>query len=103
MGDVTRLARLSLAPPYTLVLDIGCGHGLAEEALPGYARQVADWLAPGGLYLAYMLRAVPERQVGQDPEQVQALFSPYLTLEALEVGADEAAGAGSAWYWWRKG
>ncbi len=55
-GDVTRLEIVRPpdgAPGYNLVLDIGCYHGLPEDARARYRENLSRILAPGGHFLIY--------------------------------------------------
>jgi SAM-dependent methyltransferase len=55
--DVSKLERIG--GPFDLILDIGCYHGLPEEAQAGYRRNVERLLAPARYWLMYT-RCRPE-------------------------------------------
>ncbi len=50
-GDVTRPHFLDQR--FDFVLDMGCFHGLKEDARRTYRQNLARWLRPGGVYLLY--------------------------------------------------
>ena len=50
-GDVSAVRRLAL--PFDLVLDVGCYHGLNEQAREKYRQILEQILAPGGHFLLY--------------------------------------------------
>lgn len=50
-GDVARLDTLPLAGPFSLLLDIGCLHGLAESQRDAYIAGTAAVAAPGATFL----------------------------------------------------
>lgn len=52
VGDVTDIA--DLAPPFDLILDIGCFHGLDSEKRQVYLDQISRLLADKGTFLIYM-------------------------------------------------
>jgi SAM-dependent methyltransferase len=51
-GDAARVTLPS--DPFTLILDIGCFHGLPADSRPAYRQQVFDHLAAGGTFLIYL-------------------------------------------------
>ncbi|RME08132.1 MAG: class I SAM-dependent methyltransferase [Anaerolineae bacterium] len=52
VDDVTRLRQVT--PPFDLVLDIGCYHGLSEEEQERYLARLLEVLAPAGHFLLYV-------------------------------------------------
>lgn len=102
-GDVTRLERLPIGAPCSLLLDLGCLHGLPEERRADYAAGVAHFAAPGALYLLYGFepREMGMRRVGFTRDDVEFLFRGNFRLEKVEKGANRD-GAPSAWYWLRR-
>ena len=90
VGDVTRLPRLG--NPFDLALDIGCLHSIAQDARGAYASSLVAQLRPGATYLLYAFS--PPAQLGIARRDVEALFSPALTL----VSYLEGTGRPSAWY-----
>jgi SAM-dependent methyltransferase len=102
-GDVTQLAAHALDAPCTLLLDLGCLHGIPTENRPRYAAGVARVAAPGALYLLYAFgpRTVGPRRIGLTEQDVRALFADSFTVERVERGSDRG-GITSAWYWLRR-
>lgn len=102
-GDVTRLDRLPIGAPCSLILDLGCLHGLDESRRTDYAAGVAHAAGPGALYLLYGFepRMLGMRRVGFTQDNVERLFGDTFRLEKVERGAGRN-GAPSAWYWLRK-
>ncbi|MCC6167038.1 MAG: class I SAM-dependent methyltransferase [Caldilineaceae bacterium] len=52
-GDVTQLPKLNLGDGYTLLLDLGCFHGLNEAQRTAYAAGVAQTAARGANFLIF--------------------------------------------------
>ncbi len=52
VDDVTRLQ--GVEPPFDLILDMGCFHGLSAPAQEKYRQKVEQLLAPGGHFLLYV-------------------------------------------------
>lgn len=102
-GDATCLGEMDLGQPFSLLLDLGCLHGIPVEERAGYARGVARWAAPGALYLLYAFgpRLMGGRRMGLMPDEVRALFAGSFTVERMEQGRDPG-GNPSAWYWLRR-
>lgn len=102
-GDATRLAEMDLGPPATLLLDMGCLHGIPVEGRARYASGVARWSAPGALYMLYAFgpRSMGGRRMGLTLDDVRELFVGSFTLERVEQGSDRG-GHDSAWYWLRR-
>jgi cyclopropane fatty-acyl-phospholipid synthase-like methyltransferase len=91
--DVTRLE--GVQGPFDLVLDIGCFHSLAPEAMADYARNLERLLAPGGTFLMYAFTldsAEPDGRKGAISAGVTArdlmLFEGRLTLQERRDGRD---------------
>lgn len=102
-GDVTRLEKLPIGEPCSLLLDMGCLHGLPEDRRPDYAEGVAYFAAPGALYLLHGFepRMMGMRRVGFTQEDIERLFRGAFRLEKVEYGTNRG-GAPSAWYWLRR-
>ncbi|MBF6591772.1 MAG: class I SAM-dependent methyltransferase [Ktedonobacterales bacterium] len=102
-GDVTRLEALDLGEPFTLLLDLGCLHGIPAADRPRYAAGVARAAAPGALYLLYAFgpRMMGRRPIGLTADEVRALFARAFAVERIESGSDRS-GTPSAWYWLRR-
>lgn len=50
-GNVTNLSHVT--PPFDLILDIGCYHGLPQEDRERYRQNLLEYLAPSGTFLLY--------------------------------------------------
>ena len=98
-GDATRLRALGVRGPYSLVVDIGCLHGIPREGRARYAAEVAALTAPGALYLLYAFSGV--EGVGITDDEVEALFGGAFRVERIERGADPGSRP-SAWRWLRR-
>lgn len=101
-GDVTRLARLDIGPPFDLIFDLGCLHGLAPEDRSRYAAGLASVSAPGACFLLYAFgpTRIRGRSAGLTSEEVGAVFAPAWVVERVEHGVDRGDRT-SAWYWLR--
>jgi SAM-dependent methyltransferase len=102
-SDVTRLERLPIGGPCSLILDLGCLHGLPEDRRADYAAGVAHFAAPGALYLLYAFapRTMGMRRMGVTQDEIEFLFRGRFRVEKVERGANRD-GAPSAWYWLRR-
>jgi SAM-dependent methyltransferase len=102
-GDVTRLNRLPMAGHYSLILDLGCFHGVDADRRADYAAGVTRVAAPGALYLLYGFepRMLGGRHVGFTQDDIERLYAGEFRLEKVERGTARD-GAASAWYWLRK-
>jgi SAM-dependent methyltransferase len=97
VGDVTRLAAMSLPGPFDLALDMGCFHSLSDEGRRQYAAGLRRWMAPRGQYLLYAF--LPDRSHrGLSREAVTADFAAGFTLTRYELGQ----GRPSAWYYFQR-
>lgn len=90
LADVARPPELGA--PFQLVLDIGCLHSIPKIARDSYANVVKHALRDGGTYLLYAF--CPPDVFGIPRDEVEALFTPELTLESFVEGSDRS----SAWY-----
>lgn len=102
-GDVTRLERLPIGAPCSLILDMGCFHGLSEDRRADYAAGVARYAAPGALFMLYGFepRMLGMRHVGFTQDDVERVFGNSFRLEKVEHGVGRD-GAASGWYWLRR-
>ena len=101
--DVTQLDTLdSLRPPYDLVVDIGCGHGLPADKQAKYAHDIASLLADGGTFMLYAVAPSENRPFGWTPDDVKRLFTPHLTLVEQTISTDVVNGSPSGWYRFRR-
>lgn len=102
-GNVTRLDDLSgLRPPYDLIIDIGCGHGLDKALNEAYARGIIERLKVGGVFMLYASHPRPDSTVGWRPAQVEQLFGRDLDMLWQQLGDDWALGLPASWYRMRK-
>jgi SAM-dependent methyltransferase len=101
LGDVTRLPQSLFTRPYSLVLDIGCFHGLPAPGKLAYLRQLPRLLAPGGTWLVYgFFKPAGTPGPGFTPDDI-ALAQETLTLVKRQDGTDKK-GRPSTWLWFRK-
>jgi SAM-dependent methyltransferase len=102
-GDVTRLDRLPIGAPCSLIFDLGCFHGLDVDRRLDYAEGVTRFAAPGALYLLYSFepRLLRGRRVGATQGAIESLFADGFQLEKVEHGTGPD-GAATAWYWLRR-
>jgi len=98
VGNIRQLDQMALPAPFDLAIDIGCGHVLALDEWGRYARNLAHLVRPGGLFMLYAFRPMPERPRGVTPEQVEEIFAPDFRVVRRDMGSDWVAGSGSAWY-----
>jgi cyclopropane fatty-acyl-phospholipid synthase-like methyltransferase len=92
-----------LSGPYDLVLDVGCGHGLAGEDLVAYRDQLRRLLTPGGtIGLFTRLRAASDKipEPGEGPRglveaELLALFAGGFIVRELVHG--ESGPEGKRW------
>ena len=77
-ADVTRSAKLSLGPRCSLLLDLGCLHGIPLAGRVGYVAGVTRHAAPDALFLLYAFQTRPpgSRALGLSAGEVRALFAP---------------------------
>jgi SAM-dependent methyltransferase len=97
--DVTQLKTCAaLRPPYDLLVDIGCGHSIPAEQEAAYGQDVADLLAPGGVYMLFAHMPTAERRIGWRPADVRRIFLPHFTLVWQALNDDTTTGFPSGWY-----
>ena len=98
-GDVTQLDRLPIGAPCSLILDLGCFHGLNEDRRADYAAGVSRFAAPGALYLLYGFepRMLGMRRVGFTQDDIKRIFGDSFKVEKIEHGTGPG-GAPTAWY-----
>jgi len=97
--DVTQLELLiELRPPYDLVIDIGCGHGLDKNTNKKYAQDIAELLKPDGVFMLYASQPIEDSTIGWSPDDINRLFSPYFDIVWHVLGDDTSIGEPSAWY-----
>jgi SAM-dependent methyltransferase len=99
IADVANLAALSLPGPYDLALDMGCFHSLIRADHIRYARGLAQWMKPGGVFLLYAWQPVfPGDSRGVSREDVACCFGWDFQLFQYELGT----GHPSAWYYFKR-
>lgn len=104
-GDVTRLERLPLTGPYSLLFDLGCFHGLAPAQRTAYAAGITRLSAPEATLLLYAFAPATAEQTGGAPgisqTELVATFAPAWRVQRIETGQG-SRGRASAWYWLRR-
>ncbi len=92
-----------LRQPFSIALDVGCFHGLTSEQQQAYAAALLRRLSVDGYFLLYAVhpRTYPEQggPPGVEPEQIEAVFSPFLTVEWCQQGWQGERKAD--WWLWR--
>lgn len=97
--DVTQLDQLEgLRSPYDLVIDIGCGHNIALDEQPEYARDIATLLKPGGVFMWYAHLPREDRQGGLTPDDVRRIYSPHFEIAWQSLSTDTTSGSPAGWY-----
>jgi SAM-dependent methyltransferase len=103
-ADIGVAGAAALGAGYTLLLDVGCLHGLPDESLPRAAATITDVAKPGATLL--MLAFAPGRRGpaprGIDPARIPALF-PQWELTSTRPASGTAPGraarrATPTWY-----
>ncbi len=82
MGDATKLGTLATPPGYSLIYDLGCIHGLPDEAAALAAGGITS-LAAEDATLLLVAFARGRRMIlprGMDRDHVEALFGPAWRL-----------------------
>ncbi|GAP05833.1 thiopurine S-methyltransferase [Anaerolinea thermolimosa] len=96
-GDVLDLRPLH--PPYDLVLDIGCYHGLDQASREVYRRNLFFLLARTGTFLLYAhLKSEPDARIGISEEDIQRL-KEYFSLLHRQDSFDRF-GRAATWMTW---
>jgi SAM-dependent methyltransferase len=97
-ADVSRLDFLPGDPPFDLLVDVGCLHGLDSEQRTRYAAHLTRLSRPGTEYLLYAF--YPRRRgsgmVGIDPDGVRVLFPAFELIDHV-VGEEVTKPVASAW------
>jgi ubiquinone/menaquinone biosynthesis C-methylase UbiE len=94
VGDVTRLDGID--GPFSLVLDLGCFHGLTEKEKGAYLRQLDRILAPGGSWFIYAFLRPPQDLSSPglssvDLERISARFVLRSRIDGCERGKHPSA------------
>jgi SAM-dependent methyltransferase len=101
LGDVTELARLDLAGPFDLVLDIGCFHSIARRRRAPYAAGVASLTGAGSrLFIFAFARGTGFLPLGVTASEVATRFAPGFEPVGRIRGTTPP---GAAWYLLRRG
>ncbi len=100
VGDVTRLE--GITPPFDLVLDIGCLHGLTAQGKAAYMQNLPGLLAAGGTFLVYARRVGAETAAKAGLTEMEiAQLGSLLTLEH-RADSLERPGVEAVWLTLRK-
>lgn len=104
VADVSRRDFLRDAPPFDLVIDVGCLHGLAPDQRAVYAAHLVRLTHPGATFLLYAFLPGPESgsRRGIDAAGLRTLLGPAFEIVDCVTGQDTARPVGSAWYTLRK-
>ncbi len=97
VADVLHLP--SLPDPFSLVLDIGCFHGLSPSGKIVYLKQLDHLLAPGGTWLLYGFIKLDESPgSGLIPADLESI---QLKLTRRQDGVDKRDRP-SVWLWFKR-
>ena len=113
LSDVTRLEALLGPAPYTLVLDIGCYHGLSVAQRSAYQDNLGSLLAPGGWFLLYAMWADAAQGTAQSnsPHLIASHFGiTQVDIDALSSrlalakrqDSSDPSGRLATWLWFQK-
>ena len=91
-GDITRDP--DIHPPFDLILDIGCYHGLSPAGREQYRRNIRDWLARDGTFLMYAHRQTSPEQSHGITEADLAAFRSFLSLTWRDDGDEDRPDGG---------
>lgn len=100
-----------LAPPFDLIIDVGCMHSFTEAMLAAHRDEIARLLPPGGQYVLFAhLRdaAEPERDDGPRgiaEAAIHDLLRGTFQLERVERGVTQVEDRppwNSGWFWFRR-
>lgn len=101
IGDVTRLPVSLLTSSFSLVLDIGCFHGLSPSSKKTYLEQLPRLLAPGGTWLIYgFFKPAGSPGPGLTVNDIAAA-QEILRLVKRQEGTERGERP-SAWLWFQK-
>lgn len=86
-GSVTNLSHVS--PPFDLILDIGCYHGLPQEDRVRYRQNLLDYLASSGTFLLYAhLKQEEQHQMTGISRKEMETFNALLTPVHIQESQD---------------
>ena len=94
-GDVT--AEPDVRPPFDLILDIGCYHGLSRSGREEYRGHIRKWLRPGGTLLIYAHRRREAEGSNGITEADLDAFHTFLTLHWRDDGDEVRPGGGGGY------
>lgn len=101
-ADVTRLDGLiAPTPPFDLVIDVGCLHGIVPEGRAAYANNVTRLTRPGAAYLLYAFEPYTRdngQRRGISADEIRELFEPAFTIADITRGVEVTQPRSSAWY-----
>jgi SAM-dependent methyltransferase len=101
VGDVTRLAGLSVGTGYGLLFDLGCFHSIPDAGRDAYARGATEVAKPDATMLMFcMVRRGESRRVGPRgvaPDEVKERFGSGWHVVGEEAGRP-MFGSDTAWY-----
>lgn len=95
--SVTKLDQL--VPPYDLILDMGCYHGLTPSDRIIYHQLIDKCLAPQGTFLHYGMLTSDGASVGVGENDLLA-FQEFLVLSRRTDSTDR--GRSSTWWWFNR-
>jgi len=98
-GDASRMRAEGVRGPFSLVVDMGCLHGIPHEGRASYAEELAALTAPGALYMLYAFTGADG--IGITDEEIAALFGARFRVVRVERG-DDRGSRQSAWRWLRR-
>lgn len=105
-ADVSRPDLLADAPPYDLLIDVGCLHTLDPDTRTRYAANVTRLARPGAALLLYAFAPGPShdgrRRTGVDPAGLRDLLSPAFEIVTYTPGEEATTPRPSAWYTLRR-
>lgn len=98
-GDIN--GEPDIYPPFDLILDIGCYHGLSPAGRENYRAHVRKWLTPGGTLLMYAHCQRDESSSHGITESDIEAFESFLVLnwrdDGDEVRPDGGGGYPAIW------
>ncbi len=101
IADVSRLDFVE--PPFDLVIDIGCLHGLDAAQRERYAAHVIRLMRAGATFLLYAF--LPDANcpaLGIDRAELTTRFGSAFNILHAAVGQDTTNSAASGWYTLRR-
>lgn len=98
-GDATHMRAVGVRGPFSLVVDMGCLHGIPREARARYAEELTALTSPAALYMLYAFTG--DDDIGITDEEVASLFGARFRVVRVERGADRGDRQ-SSWRWLRR-